>query len=207
MKNNNSTYKKDFKITALSLLSELGNVSKVAEELKIPRQLPKSWQKEYEELTDECSPGSAICRLNTDEKKIYELEKKLEISNLHFKILKSIGKVLYMGQPLIFKFMLEKEKTYSVRMMCSALCINRSSYYRWKQQTISETQKRKILIKQEIATIFLDAKHRYGSQRINVVLKKSGYHVSDSTVNSYMKEMGLSSKLKGATKKVKTIIN
>lgn len=202
MKNNNNTYNKDFKIAALSLLSTIDNISKVAEELKVSCRLLKTWKKEHLEFADGSFPGSGNRRLNPEDKKVYELEKKLKKSNLHFKILKSAGKILYLGRPMIFYFILENEKTYSIRMMCSVLCVNRRSYHYWKMQSLSETQKRKILIQQEITAIFFAAKGRYGSQRIRAVLKNSGYHISDSTVKNYMNEMGLSSKLKGATKKV-----
>jgi hypothetical protein len=204
MKNNNTTYNKDFKIAALSLLSAIGNVSKVAEELKVSCRLLKTWKKEHHEFGDGSFPGFGNRRLNPEDKKIHELEKKLEISNLHFRILKSAGKILYMGRVMIFYFVLENENKYSIGMMCSVLCINRNSYQHWKTQSLSETQKRKVLIQQEITAIFFNAKSRYGSKRIRAVLKNSGYHISDSTVKKYMNEMGLSSKLKGSTKKILT---
>lgn len=202
MKNDNNTYNKDFKIAAVSLLTALGNVSKVAEELKVSCRLIKSWEKEYLEFADKSFAGYGNRGLNPEDKKVHELEKKLQITNLHFRILKSAGKLFYQGRSMIFHFILENEKIYSIRMMCIALGINRRSYHSWKMQSISETQKRKMLIKQEITTIFFAAKRRYGSQRICAVLKNSGYYISDSTVKKYMNEMGLSSKLKGATRKV-----
>ncbi|MFV8268347.1 hypothetical protein ACNQGP_00235 [Flavobacterium sp. GT2N3] len=44
------------------------------------------------------------------------------------------------------------------------------SYYRWKKQTITARQQRKIAIKEKITLIYFESKQRYGSPRITLEL-------------------------------------
>lgn len=80
--------------------------------------------------------------------------------------------------------------------MSETLGINRREYQRWKKQPMNETQKRKILIEKEITSIFFSVKRRYGSERIAIELQNSGYKIAGRTVRKYMRELGLSSKVK-----------
>lgn len=88
--------------------------------------------------------------------------------------------------------------------MCKVLEISNSSYYKWKKQVVSERQKRVILIKEAITSIYFTAKQRYGSPRITLELENMGYQISRITVAKYMKQLGLYSKL---SKKFKVTTN
>lgn len=131
-------------------------------------------------------------KLVEKEKKIFEIEKKTKELDLKFEILKNAGKLLHQGRSKIFDFMLCNEKKYTIKLMSETLGVSRCSYHKWKREPLSLTQKRKILIKKEITSIFFVFKRRYGSERIAVELQKSGYQLSAKTVRIYMKEMGLS---------------
>lgn len=126
-----------------------------------------------------------------EEKKILELEKNIKKSDLKFEILKTIGKYLNEGKPMVFNFILNNEKIYSIRLMSEALGVDRREYHRWKKEPLNETQKRKILLQNEITSIFFAFKRLYGSERIAVELQNSGYQISGRTVRKYMKELDL----------------
>nr|WP_199001715.1 IS3 family transposase [Flavobacterium sp. ASV13] len=75
--------------------------------------------------------------------------------------------------------------------MCKVLAVSNSSYYKWKKQIVSERQKRVILIKEAITSIYFNTKQRYGSPRITLELQNIGYQISRITVAKYMKQLGL----------------
>lgn len=105
---------------------------------------------------------------------------------------------------MIYLFIKDHEKIYSIEKMCKVLEISNSSYYKWKKQVVSERQKRVILIKEAITSIYFTAKQRYGSPRITLELQNMGYQISRITVAKYMKQLGLYSKL---SKKFKATTN
>lgn len=105
---------------------------------------------------------------------------------------------------MIYLFIKDHEKIYSIEKMCKVLEISNSSYYKWKKQVVSERQKRVILIKEAITNIYFTAKQRYGSPRITLELQNIGYQISRITVAKYMKQLGLYSKL---SKKFKVTTN
>ena len=115
---------------------------------------------------------------------------------------------------MIYLFIKDHEKIYSIEKMCKVLEISNSSYYKWKKQAVSERQKRVILIKEAITNIYFTAKQRYGSPRITLELQNIGYQISRPespartgeaiTVAKYMKQLGLYSKL---SKKFKVTTN
>lgn len=105
---------------------------------------------------------------------------------------------------MIYLFIKDHEKIYSIEKMCKVLEISNSSYYKWKKQAVSERQKLVILIKEAITSIYFTAKQRYGSPRITLELQNTGYQISRITVAKYMKQLGLYSKL---SKKFKVTTN
>lgn len=105
---------------------------------------------------------------------------------------------------MIYLFIKDHEKIYSIEKMCKVLEISNSSYYKWKKQVVSERQKQVILIKEAITNIYFTAKQRYGSPRITLELQNIGYQISRITVAKYMKQLGLYSKL---SKKFKVTTN
>ncbi|MFV5686586.1 hypothetical protein ACM55I_14200 [Flavobacterium sp. GB2R13] len=98
--------------------------------------------------------------------------------------------------------------------MYKVLQVSSGSYYRWKKQTISARQQRKIAIKEKITLIYFKSKQRYGSPRITLELRSIGYKISRPesfartgeaiSVAKYMKQLGLRSKL---SKKFKVTTN
>ena len=74
--------------------------------------------------------------------------------------------------------------------MCRSLGVNRGTYKAWKRQDVSQTVKKKMIIKECITIIYYGSKERYGRHRIKAELENYGYILSHRTVGSYMRELG-----------------
>jgi len=183
------------KAVLLSYESKL-SLAKLEKELNLYTAALSTWRREYEKFNNEDFSENGYLKLNLERQKIQELERKTNKSNLKFEILKNAEKHHKQGRLMVFYFMADNEKKYSIRLMCEVLDINRGTYRKWKNGFITETQKRKILIQKEITTVFFAFKKRYGCPRIAVELRNLGYQISSTTVHKHMKELGLFSKVK-----------
>ncbi|MFD2941806.1 IS3 family transposase [Flavobacterium notoginsengisoli] len=132
---------------------------------------------------------------STADSYIVGLEKKIKKSELKFEILKNAGIRTTQGKYVIFDFIQENEKKYSIRLMTDVLSIDRREYHRWKKRPLNDTRLRKLLMQKEITLLFFAFKQRYGSERIAVELRNLGYELSDRTVRKYMRELGLSARV------------
>lgn len=130
----------------------------------------------------------------TETERISFLEKKILVLDLKFEILKKGKFYISQEEPRLFHFIKSNEKKYSIRQMCSVLKVNRSTYRKWKNQFVSERKRRKIVVQKEIASIFFEAKQRYGHKRIAIELQNRGYKICTWTVLYNMNELGLSPK-------------
>lgn len=190
MTENRKVYDPGFKKKAVLLSFERNAISQVAKELQISSQMLFTWREDYKKFGPGSFPGFGNLRLSPDQKCIHELEKKIKELDLRVEIIKSAKKYVNHGRAALFTFILENEKTYSIKLMCRALAVNRGTYRVWKKQDISETVKKKILIKQCITKIFYGSKERYGRHRIKAELQNYGYILSHRTIGTYMRELG-----------------
>jgi transposase-like protein len=188
-------YDRDFKVKAVLLSYERGNKAQIGKELNIDSSLLTRWQKDYEKYGIESFPGTGYLKLNSVEKKVYELEKKIKEADLKFEILKKGNSFLFQGKLMIFDFIHNNEKKYSIRKMCKVLNVSVRTYHNWKNQNLSETKQKRVFIKKEIIEFFFNVEQRYGAQRIAKMLQNRGYKISSTTVGRYMKELGLYSKI------------
>ena len=79
----------------------------------------------------------------------------------------------------------------SVSGVLSKLGVSRSGYNAWKKRLPSEQQKRKEAIKTRIKEIYQNSKQNYGAPKITKELQKEGKSISERTVGTYMKEIGI----------------
>ncbi|KUJ62477.1 hypothetical protein AR687_08475 [Flavobacteriaceae bacterium CRH] len=165
MKGNRKEYDFAFKEKAVLLSYERNSLTILEKELGLYSGALRIWRYEYKKF-DVGGLANNYVKSNLKVQKIQALEKKIRKSNLKFEILKNAGEYVNQGTPIIFYFIGGNEKRYSIRMMCEVLGVNRRTYYSWKNQVVTKTQERKILIQKEISSIFFACKHRYGSQRI-----------------------------------------
>lgn len=79
----------------------------------------------------------------------------------------------------------------SVSRILKLLGVSRSGYYAWKKHVPSDAEKRKERIKERIRDIYQESHQNYGAPKITRKLRSEGEHISEKTVGSYMRQMGL----------------
>lgn len=196
MKKSRIHYNRDFKLKAIQLSYENGNVTQTARDLKISFRSLSLWRNILKKNGDTSFPGKGNSISSSEEKKIYILKKKIKNINLRFEIIKNAREFIIEGKPFIFQFIAENEKNYSKELMCKVLGTNTVTYRTWKKDFLTEKQKSKISLKEKINSIFVASKETYGCYRIAVELEKCGYLVSSTTVLRYMRELGIYVSLK-----------
>ncbi len=80
--------------------------------------------------------------------------------------------------------------------MCDVLQVARSGFYAWRHRTESERACSRRRLKSLVRTIHAESKQRYGSPRVWKELASRGKQISENTVASYMREMGIRGKSK-----------
>ena len=79
----------------------------------------------------------------------------------------------------------------SVSGMLKFLGVSRSGYHAWLHHVPSDTEKRRETLKGKIRDIYDDSKQNYGAPKITVELHKTGEVISERTVGTYMRQMGI----------------
>lgn len=77
--------------------------------------------------------------------------------------------------------------------MCKALEVSRSGFYQWQAADISQQERQKRKVIERLTFHFYDHKQRYGSPKLTYLLGQEGFTVTERTVSTYMKELGLRS--------------
>lgn len=77
--------------------------------------------------------------------------------------------------------------------MCGVLQVSRSGFYKWRAAEPSEQEKQKNKMMERIQYHFYDNEQRYGSPKITHMLHLEGHKLTERTVSTYMKELGLRS--------------
>lgn len=184
-------YSRDFKLKIVKLSFEKVKLDGIAREFNITYRTLWNWRKNYIINGEENFFVLKKTKLIGREKKIYDLEIKIRKTDTEYKIIKGAADYFQKGPPLIFQYIAENEQNYSSYMMCKILGIDLGSYNKWKNEYVSERQKWKMMVKEEIVWIFMSSQKRYGSKRITAELQRSGYELSSDTVLRYMRELNL----------------
>ncbi len=79
----------------------------------------------------------------------------------------------------------------SVSGMLKFLGVSRSGYLAWLHHVPSDTEKRREAVKAKIQDIYDDSKQNYGAPKITVEMRKTGEVISERTVGTYMRQMGI----------------
>ena len=79
----------------------------------------------------------------------------------------------------------------SVSGMLKFLGVSRSGYRAWLHRVPSDTEKRRESVKAKIQDIYDDSKQNYGAPKITVELRKTSEVISERTVGTYMRQMGI----------------
>lgn len=87
---------------------------------------------------------------------------------------------------------------HAIVLMCRVLQVNRSGYYKWRNnreiETDSEVRSRGLL--ENIIRIFEETKERYGAPRVHAQLAKEGIHCNKKTVAKLMRKHGMHARRK-----------
>ncbi|MFD2942561.1 IS3 family transposase [Flavobacterium notoginsengisoli] len=185
-----------FKEQAVNLSYKRATLKELAIELEINPARLTQWRQIYQQFGKGSFPGTGKKRINPDKKEIFELEQKLKESEQKFDILINGSKYLSMGKSFVFSFISENEKIYPINKMCQILGVSESTFRVWKKQVISESQKRILLLRTKIISIYYEFNKQYGSVKITRELNNRGTKISIAQVAFHMKEMGLYRKLK-----------
>lgn len=191
MKATRTRFGRDFKENAVLLSRNRKFPAELERELGIYAGSIKKWRSRQEELKKKNNTEEDALKTTNADKLKLELRKKLNKANLEFEIRQNAGPYLDQGSPVIFSFILENEARYSIRMVCRILNLNVRSYHRWKNQPASESKKKKALIQEKIELNFKAYRGSYGCLRMTAQLQNQGYKISHTTVQIYMKELGL----------------
>ncbi len=79
----------------------------------------------------------------------------------------------------------------SVSGMLKFLGVSRSGYQEWLHHVPSDTEKRRKTVKAKIQDIYDASRQNYGAPKITVELRKTGEVISERTVGTYMRQMGI----------------
>lgn len=83
------------------------------------------------------------------------------------------------------------KRRVSVTGMLRFLGVSRSGYLAWLHRLPCNQQKRKQAVKERIQEIYDQSHQNYGAPKIKEVLKSEGETISERTVGTYMRELGI----------------
>lgn len=189
-------YDSIFKENAVLLSYERKTVIETAKELDITPKILSKWRGIYKQFKTGSFPGRGRVRVYHENKKIFELEKKLEEWRERLEILKKGSKYLHQGKQDLYNFIHANRKKYQIIKMCEVLEASTSTYYSWTKEPFSKRETRVSLLKKEIVSVFYEFKQHHGSILITRELNRRGYQISDTQVSFYMKQLGLRSIVK-----------
>jgi putative transposase len=93
-----------------------------------------------------------------------------------------------------FSFIEEHRTRWPVTLMCEVFEVSTSGFYAWLARPESEQERRRQAILQEVRSIHLEVKRRYGSPRVHAELKEREIGCCKNTVAKLMREDGIRAK-------------
>ena len=81
----------------------------------------------------------------------------------------------------------------AVGELCRVLDVSESGYYAWRETKTSAHEQRDDYLSTQIQTVFDDSRHTYGSNRVEVALRKQGICTSRKRVARLMRQLHLRS--------------
>jgi transposase InsO family protein len=95
---------------------------------------------------------------------------------------------------VIFAFINEYSKLYSVKQLCQTLGVSTAGFYAWRSRPTSPQQKRRDALVVEIDAIHAQVKQRYGSPRIHAELQSRNVVCCVNTVAKLMHDNAIRAK-------------
>ena len=185
---------KQFKLDAIQYYQDhkdLG-VRGCAENLGIGYSTLTKWLKDFRESGDIPVRGSGNYA-SDEQKEIARLRRELrdaqdKKSNQHSG---KMTEAIYLEVSEKTEAAKKAGRRVSVSGMLKFLGVSRSGYLAWLHHVPSDTEKRRKAVKAKIQDIYDDSKQNYGAPKITVELRKTGEVISERTVGTYMRQMGI----------------
>ena len=185
---------KQFKLDAVQYYQDhkdLG-VRGCAENLGIGYSTLTKWLKDFRESGDIPVRGSGNYA-SDEQKEIARLRRELrdaqdKKSNQHSG---KMTEAIYLEVSEKTEAAKKAGRRVSVSGMLKFLGVSRSGYLAWLHHVPSDTEKRREAVKAKIQDIYNDSKQNYGAPKIAVELRKTGEVISERTVGTYMRQMGI----------------
>ena len=185
---------KQFKLDAIQYYQDhkdLG-VRGCAENLGIGYSTLTKWLKDFRESGDIPVRGSGNYA-SDEQKEIAHLRRELrdaqdKKSNQHSG---KMTEAIYLEVSEKTEVAKKARRRVSVSGMLKFLGVSRSGYLAWLHHVPSDTEKRRKAVKAKIQDIYDDSKQNYGAPKITVELRKTGEVISERTVGTYMRQMGI----------------
>ena len=185
---------KQFKLDAVQYYQDhkdLG-VRGCAENLGIGYSTLTKWLKDFRESGDIPVRGSGNYA-SDEQKEIARLRRELrdaqdKKSNQHSG---KMTEAIYLEVSEKTEAAKKAGRRVSVSGMLKFLGVSRSGYLAWLHHVPSDTEKRRKAVKAKIQDIYDDSKQNYGAPKITVELRKTGEVISERTVGTYMRQMGI----------------
>lgn len=80
---------------------------------------------------------------------------------------------------------------FSIKLMCRALQVSRSGFYRWRSEPESKRREKREQLSAQIVDLYSSFKARYGAPRIAQELRSKNVSCSVNTVAKLMRERGI----------------
>lgn len=93
-----------------------------------------------------------------------------------------------------FAFIEENHQAHPVRIMCVALDVSPSGYYRWRQRPVSTRERENRRLGAEVRAVFGASRETYGRERIQRELRARGIRCGETRVARLMRQHGLRAK-------------
>ena len=185
---------KQFKLDAVQYYQDHKNlgVRGCAENLGIGYSTLTKWLKDFRESGDIPVRGSGNYA-SDEQKEIARLRRELrdaqdKKSNQHSG---KMTEAIYLEVSEKTEAAKKAGRRVSVSGMLKFLGVSRSGYLAWLHHIPSDTEKRREAVKAKIQDIYDDSKQNYGAPKITVELRKTGEVISERTVGTYMRQMGI----------------
>lgn len=186
-------YDPEFIRGALRLMCESGKSrSQVALDLGVSDESLRRWKLSYgddgrKRLTPEA----------TEHAEAERLKKELRISNEEREVSRKaaafFAREAVKPKPVdVFRFIWREKACHSVKLMCRALKVSRSGYYKWASRKPSAREESDAKLREVIAEVHRDSGGTYGSPRVHAELRMGkDIRCSRKRVIRLMHELGI----------------
>lgn len=189
---------KQFKLDAIQYYEDhkdLG-VRGCAKNLGIGYSTLTKWLKDFRKSGDIPARGSGNYA-SDEQKEIARLRRELRDAQDALDVLKSHQHSGKMTEAIYLQVSEKTEaarkagRRVSVSGMLKFLGVSRSGYQEWLHHVPFDTEKRRKTVKAKIQDIYDASRQNYGAPKITVELRKTGEVISERTVGTYMRQMGI----------------